>query len=681
MKDVFNSKKQPLTFRRWDSKGYSVFSSLRKVVRIGCLLAIYLRFANHDVLAAQIDTTSVVQSYDLESIDVSSDLPPETYSNMSRVVVMVSKKEIERAAISSINELLEYASNIDIRQRGINGVQADVSIRGSSFDQVLILLNGVNVTDPQTGHHNLNLPIDFSVVERVEILKGPGSWKFGPGAFGGAINFITTSSKNPFLKVELEGGEYLLNSEKISANFAVKNSTHLLSVNHSSSSGYIDNTDFEITNFFYSGKISNQKSEGSLQIGYTDKGFGANSFYSPKYLNQYEETQTFLTSLSFKTNVDKLQLEPKVYYRRHNDRFLLFRDNPDLYSNYHTNDVFGTNMYANYIHSSKSVTTFGVDLRSETIWSNNLGEVVANPVKSPINDTIFLNHFHSRTNFSSFIGHKRYFSKLMVNVGLNLTRNSDMSFKWFIYPGLDMNYRFNKKSSVFASANKTMRMPTFTELYYSSPSNEGNSNLLPEEAIGYEAGYQFNIEGLNCSVAGFYSQGKNMIDWVKETLEEKWKTLNYTRLNTSGVEFSATADFRKLMPDQKIVNTVKINYTFINQEKPESNYISNYSLNYLKHRFDFDLNHSIIKNIYGNWHVNYSDRNGQYEKIVDKVSLGMTNYEPFITCDLKISWIYSGWNVYGSVNNIFDKEYFDIGNIVQPGRWVKIGVSKAFNLN
>lgn len=680
MREVFNSKKQSLTFRRWNSKGYSVFCSLKKVVRIGCLLAIYLRFANHDVLAAQVDTTSVVQSYDLESIDVTSDLLPETYSNLSRVVVEVSKAEIERAAISSINELLEYASNIDIRQRGINGVQADVSIRGSSFDQVLILLNGVNVTDPQTGHHNLNLPIDFSVVESIEILKGPGSWKFGPGAFGGAINFITTNSKNPFLKIELEGGNFLLNSEKVSANFAVKNSTHLLSVNHSSSSGYVDNTDFDNTNFFYSGKISNRNSEGTLQVGYSDKSFGANSFYSAKYLNQYEETQTLLTSLSIKTSVNKFQLEPKFYYRRHNDRFLLFRDNPNLYSNYHTNDVFGSNLFASYIHSSNSVTTFGVDLRSETIWSNNLGEIVVNQVKSPVNDTILLNRFHSRTNFSSFVGHKRYFSKLMVNVGLNLTRNSDMGFKWFIYPGVDLNYQFNEKSSVFASANKTMRMPTFTELYYSSPSNEGNSTLSAEEAIGYEVGYHYKSNGLSCSVAGFFSQGKNMIDWVKINLDEKWKTLNYTRLNTLGVEFSATADFRKLMPDQKFINTLKVNYTFINQDKLETDYISNYSLNYLRHRFDIDLNHSIWKNIYANWHVNFSDRNGEYEKIVDKVSVGMTDYRPFITSDLKIMWNYSGWIVYGSVNNIFNKEYFDIGNIIQPGRWIKIGISKTFNL-
>lgn len=255
-----------------------------------------------------------------------------------------------------------------------------------------------------------------------------------------------------------------------------------------------------------------------------------------------------------------------------------------------------------------------------------------------------------------------------------------MGFKWFIYPGVDLNYQFNEKSSVFASANKTMRMPTFTELYYSSPSNEGNPNLSAEEAIGYEVGYHYKSNGLSCSVAGFFSQGKNMIDWVKINLDEKWKTLNYTRLNTLGVEFSATADFRKLMPDQKFINTLKVNYTFINQDKLETDYISNYSLNYLRHRFDIDLNHSIWKNIYANWHVNFSDRNGEYEKIVDKVSVGMTSYKPFITSDLKIMWNYSGWIVYGSVNNIFNKEYFDIGNIIQPGRWIKIGISKTFNL-
>jgi len=92
-----------------------------------------------------------------------------------------------------------------------------------------------------------------------------------------------------------------------------------------------------------------------------------------------------------------------------------------------------------------------------------------------------------------------------------------------------------------------------------------------------------------------------------------------------------------------------------------------------------NLNHAIWKNIQANWHVTYQDRNGQYEKFVNNVSTGLVNYDPFIVCDMKISWAFSGWSIFGSVNNLFNTNYYDIGNIVQPGRWLKFGLSKKID--
>jgi iron complex outermembrane receptor protein len=668
-------------FRRWNNKAYAVFNSLKLIVKIGVLMIAYLKFAIPEAMAVGVDSTSILRNIDLEEIEISSEQLPETYSNISRVVVTITQNEIEQSAITSVNELLEYAANIDIRQRGTNGIQADISIRGSSFDQLLILLNGVNITDPQTGHHNLNLPLDLAAIERIEILKGPGSWKFGPGAFGGAINIITKTSENSFIHAGIEGGQYSTFSEKLSAGLKTGNFNQLLSVNNSSSKGYVDNTDYRISDIYYRGTLRGEQTETSFQVGYTDKGFGANSFYTAKYPEQYEATQTLFTSISLKTVVSNIQIEPKVYFRRNNDRFSLFRQNPERSTNYHTTDVWGSNILVSYFHGESGITTVGFDTRTETIWSNSLGELSQNPVKSPVNDTISLTNFHSRTNFSSFIGHKRYFSNLTVNVGVNFTRNSDLNFKWFIYPGIDLSYQLSKASSLFASVNKTMRMPTYTDLYYKGPANEGNPNLLPEEAVGYEFGFQNKSDLLKFSLTGFYSQGKNMIDWVKDDLADKWKTINYTSLNTVGAEVSINADFKKIFPEQTILKTVKVDYTFLDQNKMKTNLISNYSLNYLKHRIDFSLTHSIWKNIQANWHVTYQDRNGQYEKIVEKVSSGLVNFEPFIVCDLKISSSFSGWTLYGSVNNLFNNSYFDIGNVVQPGRWLKIGLTKKIDFH
>ena len=670
-------KTKTVTFRKWDNTNYAVFNSLKRVVRIGTLSAAYLLFANPGDVAAQEADTTVSRNYDLEAIDVTSEELPESYSDISRVVVSINQKEIEQAAVTSIDELIEYASNVDIRQRGTNGMQSDISIRGGSFDQTLILLNGMNITDPQTGHHNLNLPIDLSSITRIEILKGPGAWKFGPGAFSGAINIVTSPEEQAFIREKAEFGQHQLSKELISTGFTIKNTGHIISAQRSSSDGYINNTDFKNRSIFYHGNLTGAKTKLDIQAGASDKAFGANNFYTAAFPNQYEEIQTYFTGASLKIKTGKLIINPRAYFRRNNDRFLLFRDNPSLNSNFHTTNVLGGNLLLNYLHGTSATTTIGLDARNEQIFSNNLGKEAINPIYSPVNDTILLDKHQGRTNFSAFAGHKRYFNKLMINAGINFTYNTDLENEIFIYPGVDMAYDVNRNVALFASVNKTMRMPTFTDLYYTSPNNQGNPDLLPEEAIGYDLGVRFKNHLIKTSVTGFLTQGSNMIDWVRETTQDKWRTINYTELNTRGIEFNAKIDFNALFENQNVLNSAKVAYTFIDQQQIESKLISNYSLNYLKHRFDFDLNHNIWQNIKADWHVAYQDRNGEFEKFVDQTSVGMRDYEPFWTVDLKIGWQQYGWNIYAEAKNLFDVPYYDFGNIPQPGRWLKIGLSKT----
>lgn len=676
MKVKYYRINKPLAFRKWSNKGFSVFSSLKKIVKISTLAVAYLLFANPDSVSAQsVDTTSATRNYDLESIDVTSEQLPETYSSISRVVVTITKKEIERAAVTSVNELLEYVANIDIRQRGTNGVQADISIRGGTFDQVLVLLNGVNITDPQTGHHNLNLPVNLSSIKKIEILKGPGAWKFGPGAFNGAINIITDVVDKSYINAEVYAGQFQLHGQHIATGFKFKNYRHLISASRSQSKGYTANTDYLQKSLFYHGSLIFKASELNLQASVLGNDFGANNFYSAIYSNQFESLQNYFISSSYKAQIKNIQFEPTVYFRRNNDRFLLFRSNPSLYSNYHTTNVSGANVLLSIIHGIYGVTTLGGDYRDESIYSNNLGELTENTRLSPVNDTIILNRHHSRANFSVFIGHKQYFNKLMVNVGLNLTHNNDVENRWFLYPGFDMNYQITPRSSVLASVNRTMRMPTFTDLYYSGPNNEGNKNLLPEMATGYELGYKYTRPAINFTAIAFYSQGENMIDWVRETVNDKWRTINYTNLNTLGFELVIETDLSQLFENQCILKNIKLNYSNINQQKIESKLISNYSLNYLKHRVNLNLRHVVWKNLEANWQVAYQHRNGEFEQFIEKTSIVMVAYSPFITTDVKLMWQKADLTVYAKINNLFNVEYYDFGNIMQPRRWVQFGVA------
>ncbi|MCK4631428.1 MAG: TonB-dependent receptor, partial [Bacteroidales bacterium] len=116
-----------------------------------------------------------IDTVEIKEIVVSGQRSPSIHSELNRVVTVIRKEQIRNAPVQSLQEILEYAVNIDVRQRGNFGVQADISIRGGSFEQTLILLNGIKINDPQTGHHNLNIPIDINSIERIEILEGPGS--------------------------------------------------------------------------------------------------------------------------------------------------------------------------------------------------------------------------------------------------------------------------------------------------------------------------------------------------------------------------------------------------------------------------------------------------------------------------------------------------------------------------
>jgi vitamin B12 transporter len=192
------SRSRVISFSRWSRKSYAVFNSLGKVIRIAvlCLVSSILVLPcraqeNRDTLI----TPETISGQALDEVVVSAQLGPVVQSQLMRVVQVISRAEIEQSPVRDLAGLLESVRGIDIRKRGTFGMQADISIRGGTFDQTLILINGINITDPQTGHHNLNVPVDPHSIERIEILQGAGARIFGPNAFNGAVNIITKGAR------------------------------------------------------------------------------------------------------------------------------------------------------------------------------------------------------------------------------------------------------------------------------------------------------------------------------------------------------------------------------------------------------------------------------------------------------------------------------------------------------
>ena len=188
--------KEIITFKQWSNTSWSIFNSIGKQIRIALLPVAYFSTSIF-TLNAQTDTIQI------DDIQVLSSRVPTLSSETARVIYTIEKDEINALPVHSLQDLIEYASNVDVRQRGTEGVQADISIRGGNFEQTLILLNGFKMNDVQTGHHNMNLPVDIESIEKIEILQGPGNRIFGINAYSGAINFITNTETAKRLKLSL----------------------------------------------------------------------------------------------------------------------------------------------------------------------------------------------------------------------------------------------------------------------------------------------------------------------------------------------------------------------------------------------------------------------------------------------------------------------------------------------
>ncbi len=666
-----------LNFRKWGRKNYSSFLTLNKQVVISVLSVVYFLSTPVLSLATVQDTSEVKMEYDLDEIEVSAQRSPAMYSQVARIISVIESKEIEAAPAQSVQDLLEYIAGVDVRQRGTEGVQADISVRGGTFDQTLILLNGINITDPQTGHHNLNLPVSLAQIERIEILEGPAARVYGPNAFSGAINIITKQLHANSIQASVAGGSFAYFDGNLSGTFQTGKMSHLLAFNKKRSDGYIDNTDFDELNAFYSNQLSSNKGTLKFQVGASEKGFGANSFYTPKYPNQYEATKTLFTSVRWEGN-GKIHLTPVVYYRRHQDRFELFRDNPASWytgHNYHLTNVYGANLNS-WIKWDWGKTAFGVEYRSEHILSNVLGTDLDEPVNVPGEDAQFTKS-DDRNTVSGFFEHAAYVGNWTLTAGLMANYISDSDLGINVFPGIDASYRISDGLKFYSSYNTSLRMPTFTDLYYSGPTNIGNPALNPEKSATIEGGIKLNRELVRGHAIVFYRRGTDIIDWVKTESDEVWQPQNLTEVNNFGLEVQTQFLFRNVFGNN--YPNLQLNYLHNNLEKIESGFISNYVLDNLKNKMVASVNQQISKNLNIDLRCVYQDRDGTYTKFENMVSVGEVNYDPFWVFDGKISFKQKGFTLFATINNIFDVEYNDIGNVIQPGRWLKTGITYKFD--
>ncbi len=681
-------KRSVLKFKHFSNHGYSLFAVLGKEVLVGVLSVATLQHATAKGISieadkAETDSAATGRGVMLDEVSVTGTRAPLTVSQQARMVTVLSREDIQAAPVQSVNDLLKYAAGVDVRQKGPLGALTDVSIRGGNSEQITVLLNGINICDAQTGHNAFDFPVDISEIERIEVLEGPAARVYGTSSLLGAINIVTRTPRQTSLSAHAESGSYGYFSAGVRGNLASGNRwDNQLSASCTRSDGYLRskagrlNADYRTAKAFYQGGYTDEDITVRWHAGLSAKDFGANTFYSSRYDDQFEHTFKTFTALQAENLRGRFHIRPAIYWNRSMDRFELFRDAPDKYPfNYHRTDIYGVNLNA-YFDWTLGRTAVGAELRNEDLVSGNLGEPLSRPKHIHGTDrdyTVGLN----RTNIQFILEHNIILDRFTLSAGLTAVRNSQADMPMRVYPGIDAGYRIGKAWKLYASYNASLRMPSVTELFYSVGGYKADKHLRPEELSAIETGMRYEEKGVAAKASLYWNHHRNLIDWITDGTKDAdgaliWKSVNFGTINDFGTEVSLDFDFRQIFPAQRFFKKLGMAYSYISQDKAEEKgKVSKYTLEYLKHKLVGTLQLNLWRSLDLGINYRFQHRMGSY---IDKNNQEH-DYKSYGVADARMSWNAGKWTAYVEADNLFGTHYVDYGNVPQPGVWIAAGFS------
>ena len=543
----------------------------------------------------------------LDEVVVSSPRIELSMDQQSRSVTTITAEEIEESGASTLIDVLSDVAGIELRSRGAQDVQSDIYIRGGGFDQVLLLIDGIKVDNPQTGHHTLNAIIPVEMIERVEILKGAAGRVYGQNAFSGAINIVTKKSPAESLNVLLGGGSFDYQKAALFGTVQRESSNHTVYIERVSSDGYRYNTDYDNQNYFWKSSWETDQEPIELLASFNNRLFGANGFYaSPTFTDQFEATQSSLLGLTTSIN-GNWHIKPKLYWKRGQDEFILFKNDPSIYRNMHITNKLGAEVNATKKHVL-GTTGIGFELAHVSIRSNNLGE-------------------HARTLAHGYLEHRFVSNRWDVTPGLSVSHYTDQDT--FFYPGIDVGFQVSGNSRLFFNSGYTYRIPTYTDLYYNDPTTLGNESLLPEKALSTELGFRHHQNNWKLSLTLFQRDAKNYIDYVVLAGDERWQATNIDQILSQGGELDVVVNISR--------HKFAMGYAYLKDDVDGvSSALSRYAINSRKHhlstRWTLKWSSSITSSVSyryakqdSGYHYNVVDANIAVAKGRFKLSLSAHN--------------------------------------------------------
>jgi len=587
-------------------------------------------------------------------------------SNMSfdtrmQSIDKLSAAQITMLPVRSLPEVLSFAGGVDVRQRGLSGTQADIGIRGGNFEQSLIVVNGFKMTDPQTGHHAANLPIPLIAVSEIQVFKSPTVLQFGQSALTGAVHVGAYASDAFQVKTTAYGGSFNSFGAQAMVRMKIKKYQQMMAVARDQSAGHWYNSDYKNHQLFYTGSHTlgaKEKHRLTYLGAYTDRDFGANGFYTNKFPDQWERTTMAMAGAKHNFNWNSkhegsstwYQFRQQVMLRSHADEFRLKRFDPSFYTNTHVSNVLSYEAQMS-MNVKRQQILFGLEQRLEQLNSSNLG-------------------LRERQYQSSFVQAQGVFNGFNYAAGLLV-----FAYNWqnpHLMPSLQLGRSMASRQYLFANYSRGNRVPSWTEMYYTDPSNVGNPNLQPEFSHAAELGWRQtpkNDDGTRLSyqaeAALFYRQHTNMIDWVRATSEitpnpNPWTPVNIANVAFTGFETSLQLSLKKRSTWG--LNKLNVNYTYISAKHNfTSEQESRYAITSMRQQLNGVAQIDLSENVQLN--VTY--------RLVQRIAQPL-----YQVIDVKMLVpIKNKWTVFVEGNNLTNTQYVEAGFVQMPGRWFKLGLT------
>ena len=531
---------------------------------------------------------------------------------------------------SSVEDLTDMPVDLQIRSLR-SGIQTDFSLRGSTFQQVLILLNDQRINDPQTGHFNSDIPFTKEDVRKIEVIPGASSSLFGADAIGGAINFALAAPKKKKISWEFAAGNNRNGYGLFSISDKIKELGLRFSVEDAQSKGFRYDTDFK--KFTTSlGAYIDLPNDGVWEnnFGYQQKAFGAYDFYTPGLgYPSREWTETYLINSGVSLNYDGLLIKPNFIWRRHYDKFQL-KETVDAF-NIHRNNMFTPSIYFQKHAGWLGRVGLGLEYRQEKITSTNLGR-------------------HARDHQAMFLDDSLAFGQNW-DLGLSFRFDNFSDFDPVYTGSASVKFKLTDSAAFNFGVSRNMRLPSFTELYYSDSTTIGNPNLSAEKAWNYQLGFEYKQEEFSTGLVLFLRQEHQMIDWVRANTTQQWQARNFTRDNVFGAEYSLHKQINKLL-------SFDAHYVYTDKVIDNQGYQYKYGPNYAQHLVNTVFNFYLP---FGQQEIGFTYKKRPARSGWLLMNAGL-NYN-----------LNKNSKVFFNSTNILNVEYQDILGIPQPGRYFEAG--------